>query len=126
MEHLNRFYEMLDGLDGPMSAVKKQFGLTQAEWERLGKLAYTRKLADTAQLNSIAAKKNLQRDSWLLQTDSDLSLLSDRIGYCTGIHGMVGEELAERLMSAAIVELSALRFAPVKQYERSSQKLKGE
>ena len=79
MEHLNRFFEMLDGLEGPMSDVKKQFGLTKAEWEGLAKLAYTGSLADITEFNSISSKKNLQRDNWLLQTDSDLSMLCDRI-----------------------------------------------
>ena len=115
---------MLKGLEEPMSAVKKRFGLTQPEWERLSELAYTGPLADPDALNSIAARKSLQRDSWRLQTDSDLSMLGDRIGYCSGIHGMVGEDIAEQLARAKLVDPSALKFAPVKQYERSSQKLK--
>ena len=106
---------MLDGLDGPMSEVKTHFGLTRVEWERLAMLTYSGDRATVDGLKSIAAKKRLQRASWLLQTDSDLSLLSDRIGYCASIHAMVGEDFAELLERAAIVEPSALRFALVKQ-----------
>ena len=59
--------------------------------------------------------KGANRSNWALQTDSDLSLLQDRIAYCGGIRDMVEEDLTEQLIQADIVEADVLLFAPVKQ-----------
>ena len=67
----------------------------------------------------------MDRSNWTLQTESDLSLLKDRISYCDGIRDMVAEDFTECLLQANLpVRDSDLKFAPVKQYERSSQKLR--
>jgi len=59
--------------------------------------------------------KGANRSNWALQTDSDLSLLQDRITYCGGIRDLVEEDLTEQLIQAGIVEADVLLFAPVKQ-----------
>ena len=73
--------------------------------------------------NSIASNADRERN-WVLQKDSDLSLLVDRIDYCVEIRDVVAEELALELLKSGYVEdLSDFLFAPCKELERSSYKL---
>lgn len=105
---------MLGKLDDPMAALKKQFGLTKEEWEQLGQLKYNGTMTDIESLNSISKTRD-SRSNWVLQTDSDMSLLDDRITYCDQIRNMVREDFAQLLSDANLVTSSDLTFAPVKQ-----------
>lgn len=115
---------MLNSCEPLLNELKTKLGISREEWETLGKLKQTGSKADLTTIKGINHTTTRQTDSWVCQTDRDLSLLKDRIGQCSEIINIVKEQFVELLSELKNLDFENFTFAPVKQYERSSQKLK--